>query len=256
MRVLVTGATDGIGAEAVKLLAQSGAQVVAHGRDAAKVARAGGEGVVADLSSLAETARLAEEIAVRWPELDVLVNNAGIGFGADPRRRETSRDGFELRLAVNYLAPYLLTELLLAHGVVRRAVVNVASGGQEDPDPGDLDLERGYSGMSAYCRSKLAMIMHTFDIAESHAGVAANALHPGTFLDTKMVREGGIAPRGPASRGAAAIAAVIEASLAGTTATYFDETRPARALPAAYDRAARARLRAATEARVAPFRSR
>src|SRR5262245_29979166 len=93
LTVLVTGATDGIGSHTAQMLARAGAAVVVHGRDPAKVTRAvaglrdaGGraEGLVADLASLGETARLARDVAHRFPALDVVVNNAGIGFGADP----------------------------------------------------------------------------------------------------------------------------------------------------------------------------
>ena len=263
LTVLLTGATDGIGAHTAMRLARDGALVVAHGRDPAKVARtlaevrdAGGqaEGILADLSSLAEVARLAAETAERFPTLDVLINNAGVGFGADMRRREVSRDGHELRFAVNYLAPYLLTEELLARGLPRRAVVHVASIGQEAVDLDDLMVENSYNGMSAYRRSKLAMIMHAFDVAAAHPGTAANALHPGTLLDTKMVREPGIPPRGPASRGSDATVAVLLASLAGTTGAYFDDDKPDEPEPPARDPAARAALRAKTEALVRTHR--
>jgi len=265
LTILVTGTTDGIGIHTAELLARAGAVVVVHGRDPNKVARtvdalrdrgARADGIVADLASLGETARLARDVAARFPTLDVLVNNAGVGFGADPKLRETSRDGYELRFAVNYLAPFLLTEELLARGLPRRALVNVASIGQEALDFNDLMTKHDYDGVRAYCKSKLALIMLTFDVADAFPGIAANALHPGSLLDTNMVRDAGIAPRGPASRGGEATVAVIEASLAGATGTYFDQERPDKALPPAYDRPTRERLRAKAQALVGAFRSR
>jgi NAD(P)-dependent dehydrogenase (short-subunit alcohol dehydrogenase family) len=230
--ILVTGATDGIGRATVERLVAAGADVRVHGRDPAKVAALGRPGFVADLASLDETRRLAREVGA----VDLLVNNAGIGFGADRRRRELSRDGHELRLAVNYLAPFVLTRALRP-----ASVVNVASAGQEPLDFDDLELERGYDGLTAYCRSKLALVMLTFDLADE--GVAANALHPGTFLATNMVREAGIAPMGTAAEGADTVVALIQRTLGGVSGTYFDRTREAHALPQAYDREARRRLR-------------
>jgi NAD(P)-dependent dehydrogenase (short-subunit alcohol dehydrogenase family) len=266
--VLITGATSGIGYLAAGALMRAGATVFLHGRDAARLATCaerlahdaadpswadrsppgtiGGQ-LVADLASLADTATLAATVAREAPMLDVLVNNAGVGFGSDRRLRELSRDGHELRLAVNYLAPVLLTELLLAQGLPRRAVVNVASIGQEPLDFEDLESERDYDGTRAYRRSKLALIMWSFDLAARHPERSVLALHPGTLLDTQMVRDSGVTPRGPASRGAEVILGVVEQALYGArSGEYFDELSPARAKPPAYDEGARAELRVAT----------
>src|SRR5215472_13514189 len=166
LTVLVTGATSGIGRVLVSSLARTGARLVLHGRSADRVAETvrtiavGGveaRGVVADLSSLRETARLADEALAGGP-IDLLINNAGVGFGKDRTLRETSRDGFELRFAVNYLAPVLLTRKFLARGMPTRAVVNVASAGQAPLDLDDLQSARHYDGLQAYRRSKLALI--------------------------------------------------------------------------------------------------
>lgn len=262
---MLTGATDGIGRLAVEELGRRGAHVFAHGRSADKVERSVGElrkagiraeGLLADLSSLAQTKRLAEEIEKRVPNLDVLVNNAGVGFGHDRTQRETSEDGFELRLAVNYLAPYLLTTDLLRAGIPRRAIVNVASIGQEPLDFDDLMTERGYSGIVAYRRSKLALVMSSFDLAAAHPDRVVTVLHPGTLLDTNMVRGIGIEPHGPASIGRDAIVSAVERALSGEkSGQYYDVQAPARANPAAYDASARQRLAARSEELVAPFRA-
>ena len=262
--ILVTGATSGIGLATVRRLAADGAAVLAHGRSASRVEqvvgelRAGGgraEGLVADLASLENVARLAEEVAERAPTLDVLVNNAGVGPGGPSGTRELSPDGHELRLTVNYLAPVALTRALLARGLPRRAIVNVSSAGQAPIDFADPMLERRYDGWQAYNQSKLALIMFTFDLAAEVPGVAVNALHPGTFLDTTMVREIGVKPQGTAEDGADSVVALVRRSLAGgVTGRYFDGTRPADPLPQARDPAARRRLRELTEATLTPPR--
>lgn len=243
--MLVTGATGGLGGPLCVALAAAGANLLVHGRDrarvdalAARLPRA--RGVVADLTSLAETTRLATSAGA----IDVLINNAGVGFGADRTKREVSRDGHELRMAVNYLAPFVLTSELLRTDQVR-CIVNVASGGQLALDFGDLMSERNYDGVEAYRHSKLALIMFTFDQATLHAAPCV-ALHPGTFLDTAMVRDAGITPEGTAQQGAEVIKFVAERALAGDTRTYFNQKSPARAAPQAYDEAARHTLRART----------
>jgi NAD(P)-dependent dehydrogenase (short-subunit alcohol dehydrogenase family) len=181
--------------------------------------------------------------------LDVLVNNAGIGTttaGVDAR--EESADGLELRFAVNYLAGYLLTRLLL--GLLDRSspsrVVNVSSAGQAPIDFEDVMLTRRYSGVQAYCQSKLAQVMFTFDLAEelSGRGVTATCLHPATYMPTKMVLAGGIEPVSSLEQGTQATLQLIAGEqLDGVTGRYFDGLREATPHPQAFDAAARARLR-------------
>jgi NAD(P)-dependent dehydrogenase (short-subunit alcohol dehydrogenase family) len=255
--VLVTGATDGIGLATARRLTGEGARVLVHGRNPAKVRqvvrelRDGGAeaaGFVADLASLEQTAGLAREVAESAPRLDVLINNAGIGAGAPTGRRELSRDGYELRFAVNYLAPFLLTHQLLGYSRPSRAIINVASAGQAAIDFRDPMLTGGYDGWRAYRQSKLALIMLTLDLAEEFPQIACNALHPGTFLDTKMVRESEVSPRGSASAGADAVVGLLTESLAkGITGQYYDGGRPARPLQQAEDPTARRRLRMLSE---------
>jgi NAD(P)-dependent dehydrogenase (short-subunit alcohol dehydrogenase family) len=257
--ILVTGATDGIGKGTARELAGRGAHVLLHGRTAERVsavrdeiAAATGNGrletYVADFVSLRNVHHLAEEVSARHDRLHVLINNAGIGAGPRGRqRREVSTDGHELRLQVNHLAPLLLAHLLLP--LLRRAaparVVNVASIGQAPLDFSDLMLERGYDGMRAYFQSKLAMVMATFEVASrlDPAEVTVNALHPGSLLDTKMVREGFGTPQGPVDIGIESeLYLATSADLAGISGKYFDRTRPAQANPQAYDAEARRRL--------------
>jgi NAD(P)-dependent dehydrogenase (short-subunit alcohol dehydrogenase family) len=263
--IFITGATNGIGLACARALARAGARLCLHGRDAGKLRKAADEAAAlgaavqtfaADLSSLEETAALAREVA-RAGELDALINNAGIGFGRNGTARELSRDGHELRFAVNYLAPFLLTEELLGRGLPKLAVINVASAGQETLDFEDLMTEHGYSGVRAYCRSKLALIMMSFDLAALHPELQVHALHPGTYLDTGMVREAGITPLGPVSQGVDSIVFVLTAALDGGASSggYFDRTRQSRALAQAYNTAARQKLRAISAELVAKWRS-
>ncbi len=261
--VVVTGATAGLGRHLVRELAAAGATVIAHGRRAAKLddlraemtATAGGgrlNTVVADLADLRQVDRMAVELLDRLDRIDVLVSNAGVGFGAPGAGRELSADGYELRFAVNYLAGYHLTRRLLprlvAAGPAR--IVHVASLGQEPLDFSDLMLEQGYDGVVAYRRSKLAQIMFTFDLAAElgDTAVTVNALHPATFMDTAMVRQAGGEPMSTVEEGAAATLRLIRApELDGVTGRFFDRGREARAHPQAYDGDARARLRQASD---------
>jgi NAD(P)-dependent dehydrogenase (short-subunit alcohol dehydrogenase family) len=257
--ILVTGATDGIGRGAAAELARRGARVLLHGRDASRLARTRDEiaaetgsqaleTYVAEFSSLADVRRLASEVEARHQFLEVLLNNAGIGRGPQGRQvREESADGFELRFQINYLAPFLLQHLLLPslrRGASAR-IVNVASAGQAPIDFDDIMLEKGYDSMRAYCQSKLALIMASFELADRLAPseVTVNALHPGSLLDTKMVREGFGKPMGPVDTGIEAeVFLATSPELEGVTGEYFDRTRPARADAQAYDTGARRRL--------------
>jgi NAD(P)-dependent dehydrogenase (short-subunit alcohol dehydrogenase family) len=256
--VLITGSTDGLGRALARELARRGATVVVHGRDAAR-----GEATVrelreatgnqrvglqlADFGSLAQVRSLAEAVAAEHERLDVLVNNAGIGTGGSPGR-EVSEDGYELRFAVNYLAAFLLTralEPLLVRSAPAR-IVNVSSAGQAPIDFDDVMLERAYSGVQAYCQSKLALVMLTLDLAEElqERAVTANCLHPGTYMPTKMVLDAGIDPVDSLESGVEATMRLVAGpELEGVSGRYFNRLREARADPQAYDVEARRRLR-------------
>jgi NAD(P)-dependent dehydrogenase (short-subunit alcohol dehydrogenase family) len=251
---LVTGATDGLGRAVAGELAADGWTVLLHGRDAARGQAALEETgaarlYLADLASLADVSRLADEVLAGEERLDVLVNNAGIGGSG---AREESRDGFELRFAVNYLAGYALTRRLL--GLMRASaparIVNVASAGQQAIDFGDVMLERDYDGWDAYRQSKLAQVMFTFDLADElrGTGVTATCLHPATFMPTKMVTEGGISPVSTLEQGVEATLRLIrDPELEGVSGVYFNGTAEARPDPQASDEDARRRLRELSE---------
>jgi NAD(P)-dependent dehydrogenase (short-subunit alcohol dehydrogenase family) len=254
--ILITGSTDGVGRRVAERLAATGATVLVHGRDKARaeelvsrIRDKGGKAAfyLADLSSLDEVRTLADAVERDHDRLDLLINNAGIGTGGDAGRQQ-SRDGHELRFAVNYLAGFLLTRRLLPllKASTPARIVNVSSAGQQAIDFSDVMLTRGYSGVRAYCQSKLAQIMFTFDLAAELAGfgVTANCLHPASYMDTTMVREAGIAPISSVEQGAGAILNLAAGpTLEARAGLYYDGLRPSRAAAQAYDTAARQRLR-------------
>lgn len=254
---LVTGATDGVGRVVAGALARDGWRVLVHGRDRQRgealvreIGQAGNATFLpADLASLAEVRRLAGDVLKATDRLDLLINNAGIGTAGNAPGRQTSADGHELRFAVNYLAGFLLTYLLLPllKASAPARIVNVASAGQQAIDFSDVMLTRRYSGVTAYCQSKLAQIMFTVDLADElkGSGVIANALHPSTYMNTTMVRQSGNAPVSKVEDGAAAILQLaVSPALEGRSGLYFNVLREARASPQAYDAGARRRLRA------------
>ena len=203
----------------------------------------------ADFSRLGDVRALAERVAAHHPRLDALVNNAGVGttLPGDGARVE-SHDGYELRFQVNYLAPYLLTRLLLAtlEASAPARVVNVSSLGQEPVDFDDVMLERHYSGHDAYCQSKLAQVLFTIDLSEQIPAdqVTVNALHPGTYMPTKIVHAAGVRPVAPLEDGVAATTRlVVDPDLDGVTGRFYNGERESRAKDQAYDPAARRRLR-------------
>lgn len=256
--VLITGSTDGVGRLVARKLGEAGARVLVHGRNRDRgqqvvtdIGEAGGtsEFRAADLASLAEVHRFAEAVRQSEDRLDILINNAGIGTAGGGSSRQTSADGHELRFAVNYLAGFLLTRLLLP--LIKLSaparIVNVASAGQQALDFDDVMLTHGYSGTRAYCQSKLAQIMFTIDLAHKLAGsgVIVNALHPATYMDTTMVRRAGVTPLSSVEEGAGAILNLaVSPSLEGHSGLYFNGLREARAEAQAYDDEARRRLKA------------
>ncbi len=261
--VLITGATDGVGRRVAERLGAGGATVLIHGRDAGRaetlrttIERSGGRAAIhlADFAALDEVRRLAQTIAGAHDHIDVLINNAGIGYRLFGTRRTLSRDGHELFFAVNYLAAFLLTRLLLPRVISGRGrIVNVASVGQHTIDFSNLMLTKGFGGGRAYGQGKLALIMFAFDLARELAGtgVTANALHPASLMNTTMVRRSGVPPLTSVDKGADAILNLaLSPDLDGRSGLYFEGLGPARANAQAYDAEARACLRSASLALV------
>lgn len=256
--ILVTGSTGGLGREVARRLAAGGAHVIVHGRNQGRgealVREISAEGrgsarfYAADLASLDEVRALAAALLEDYDRIDVLVNNAGVWL--TQRERRLSADGHELHFAVNYLAGYALTRLLLPRLVASAParIVNVASVAQRPLDFDDPMLERGYSGSRAYAQSKLAQILFTVDLAEEleGTGVTAVALHPATLMDTPMVREAGVRPRATVEEGADAVLHLVSApDIPG--GAYYDGLARARPNAQAQDAEARAKLRALSE---------
>ncbi|WP_101295681.1 SDR family oxidoreductase [Halegenticoccus soli] len=265
---LVTGGTSGIGRETALALADRGASVAIVGRDRKRgravarelEARGGGaEFYAAGLASQATVRRLADEFRGRHDRLDVLVHNAGLALD---RRSETA-DGVEETLAVNHLAPFLLTRRLadlLVESAPARVVV-VSSGLHERAAIrfDDLQLERGYDGLAAYSRSKLANVLFAYELAERlrGTGVTANAVDPGFVPSTALSR--GASLRGrlalrlfsllplPFTRSVEegarpVIRAASDPTLEGVTGKYFTDDGPTQSSPETYDERTRKRL--------------
>jgi NAD(P)-dependent dehydrogenase (short-subunit alcohol dehydrogenase family) len=262
--ILVTGSTDGLGKLTALALAREGATVLLHGRDRQRlettrqeIQKATGnahlETYLADFAELAEVRHLAETLQARHPRLDMLINNAGIGGGKQGEaRRELSEDGYELRFAVNYLAPFLLTHLLLPclRQTPPSRILNVGSVGQAPLDFSDVMLEHSYDPIHAYCQSKLALVMFTFDLAEELKGehITVNCLHPATYMNTKMVLESVGYSLSTVEEGLRAVLYLATSpALDHVTGQYFDQQRSAHAHHQAYDRDARRRLRQMSE---------
>jgi NAD(P)-dependent dehydrogenase (short-subunit alcohol dehydrogenase family) len=262
---LVTGSTDGLGRALAGRLAAMGVTVHIHGRNEEKLERARAEIVadtgnervhahLADFARLADVRRLADEIAA-LDALHLLVNNAGMGSGfPDSRGRQESADGIELRFAVNYLAAFVLTERLLP--LLERSaparIVMVASRGQAAIDFDDPMLERSlYEGRRAYAQSKLAQIAYAVDLAGRlgpDSGVTINALHPSTYMPTKIV----MAQHGESidslERGLeATLRLAVDPELDRVSGRYFDREDESRANDAAYDPLAQRQLRELSE---------
>ncbi len=263
--VLITGGTSGIGKATALGLAAMGARVAITGRDRGRLERAAGEvraagdgqvdTFVADLSSQAEVRRLASEVLRELPRIDVLVNNVG-GYW---NTRHVTADGLERTLAVNHLAPFLLTNLLLDRleeaGPSR--VVTVSSNAQRMGriDFDDLNAERSYSGARAYNQSKLANVLFTYELARKVQGtsVTANAVHPGVVRTAFGAEDPGRAQRllvpllrpfmrSPAQGAATSIRVASAPDLERVTGRFFVRSRPRSSSRRSYDEAVAARL--------------
>ncbi|MEX1032188.1 MAG: SDR family oxidoreductase [Cellvibrionaceae bacterium] len=254
--VLVTGSTEGMGREVAMRLGALGAHVVVHGRNAERgkeVVEAinGGAGTAefyqADFGDLDNVRELAERVIRNHEELHLLINNAGIGSGFRDGQRTLSEDGYEMLFQVNYLAHYLLTDLLLPaiKNSAPARIINVASGAQRPINFDDVMLEDNYVGGTAYAQSKLAQILHTFYLAQKleGTGVTFNTLHPATMMDTTMVEMSGRPARTTVDEGATALMNLaVSPDLEGRSGLYFNGLNESRANAQAYDQQARERL--------------
>ncbi|MGH4033317.1 SDR family NAD(P)-dependent oxidoreductase [Actinomycetota bacterium Odt1-20B] len=256
--VLITGTTQGLGRGIAYDLAARGDTVLLHGRDhtrleavAADLRAAERDATVrtylADLSDLDQVHDMAAQVRAAEPRLDVLVNNAIASGGPEPRSRRVSVQGHELHFAVNHLAAYALARdllpLLTASAPAR--IVNVSSTGRQAIDFNDVMLKQDYEVMASYRRSKLAMIMATFDLAEElqDSGVTVNTLIPALGMDTQAVREVGITPTTSLDEGVRpTVRLITDPGLESTTGRFFDQYTEITAHEQAYDAEARKQL--------------
>ncbi|NQV80181.1 MAG: SDR family oxidoreductase [Alphaproteobacteria bacterium] len=265
--VLITGATDGIGKETARRIAEMGCRVFVVGRNSEKGAAAVAdikleaanhqvEFLQADLSAQTEVRKLAAALRERTDRLDVLVNNAGAILFS----RQETIDGIEMTFGLNHLSYFLLTnellDLLKASAPAR--IVNVASIAHRRAvlDLNDLELKHNYGAWRAYARSKLANIMFTYGLARrlEHTGVSANCLHPG-FVHSRFGQNNGFLARtavGWAMRfgNAITVAQGAETSVhlasasavQGQTGQYFDACQAVKSNQVSYDQTAQDRL--------------
>ena len=260
---LITGSTDGLGRDVARRLAAAGAHVLVTGRsvergdslvdEIAKSGKGSAKFYRADLASLDEVRRLADVVMRDTRRLDLLINNAGVGFVFDTSRK-FSAEGHEMHFAVNYLAHYLLTKLLLPRVVASAParIINVSSGSQTPIDFDDVMMTKGYNGGRGYAQSKLAQVMMTIDMAPSleKQGVLTFSLHPATTMATTMARALNVRPRSTIAEG---VESVVNAIITTEpTGTYFNQLKPAKGHAQAYDAEARAKLRDLSERLVAP----
>jgi len=256
--VLVTGSTDGLGRDVARRIAAAGAHVLVTGRSAERgdslvdeITRSGKGSARfyrADLASLAEVRRLADAVVRDNKRLDILINNAGVGFIWDTTRK-FSAEGYEMHFAVNYLAHYLLTKRLLpliAASAPAR-IINVSSGSLEPIDFDDVMMTKGYNGGRGYAQSKLAQVMMTIDMAPAleKQGILTYSLHPATTMGTTMARALNVKPRSTIAEGVESVVNAIVTT--EPTGTFFNQLKPWPAKPQAYDAEAREKLRALSE---------
>ncbi len=255
---MVTGATSGIGKVTARELLRMGATVVMVGRSQERCFKTAenfrretgsktADYLVADLSSQAEIRRLADDYLGRYDRLDVLVNNAGGFF----MKRQESVDGIEMTLALNHLNYFLLTGLLLE--IIRASaparIINVSSNGHHGAniDFDDLQGERSYSGWRAYAQSKLANVLHAYELARrlDAAQVTVNALHPG-FVSTRLARNNGlvfqlvmplmrIIARSPEEGARNSLYLATSPDVEGITGKYFVDGQAVPSSAASYD---------------------
>lgn len=245
--IFITGSTDGIGKLAAIQLAGDGHRLCVHGRSAEKLAKVVAEikqesdnenvnGFVADLSDLTATRQMARQVKAELPKIDVLINNAGVYSS----RNSVNAQGFDLRFAVNYLAPYVLTKELLPllqKGKGPR-LINLSSAAQAPVSTAGLSGKKRLPEQEAYAQSKLALTMWSFYLAQKYPDVSVIAVNPGSLLNTKMVREAFGIHWSPAGKGADILYDLaVSVDYRGITGKYFDNDRDTfgQAHPDAYD---------------------
>lgn len=241
--ILITGSTDGIGLVTAKMLVSMGHQVLIHGRSAEKVEHvlallremnneAKIEGFIADFSSMNQVKSLAEAVIAKYSKIDVLINNAGVFVANDT----VTGDGFELRFAVNTIAPYLLTKLLLPSMDNKSRIVNLSSAAQSPVDIKALATARKMSNDEAYAQSKLALTMWSFQMANDFIkngdGPLVIAVNPKSFLGSKMLKKAyGLDGHNLSIGGEILCKAALSDEFKNASGKYFDNDKGVFAMP-------------------------
>ncbi|WP_207535094.1 SDR family NAD(P)-dependent oxidoreductase [Desertivirga arenae] len=254
--VLITGSTDGLGKNVALKLAELGSRIILHGRDPLKgqkileeiISLSGNKNIKyynSDFSSLQSVRDLGAAVLKEYQNIDMLINNAGIYQKDDVRH--LSRDGFELNFAVNYLAPFLLTHLLLPVLQQKEVtkIINVSSEAQHEIDFNNVMLEHNYNSRKAYAQSKFAQIMFTFTLAGQmkDTKIRVNALHPEKLMNTKMVLEAFGSAETTVEQGTEVVLHVATSpQTENITGAYFNKKDIAEARAQAYDLMARDKL--------------
>lgn len=228
-KILITGSTDGIGKLAAIKLAKDGHELFLHGRSSEKLSKvidevktaSGNEkvgGFVADFSDLDAVRQMAQQTKTEIPQLDVLINNAGVFKSPN----SLNKDGLDLRLVVNYFAPYVLTNELISLLQAAR-IINLSSAAQSSVSKGFLTGTTHVSTQEAYAQSKLALTMWSFDLAKKLSNTRVIVVNPGSLLNTRMVQEAYGRYWSSADKGANILYDLaVSQQYEGITGKYFD----------------------------------
>ncbi len=266
--ILITGSTDGIGKLVAFKLANDGHTIYLHGRNSekldkviAEVKQASGntnvDGFVAEFSDLDDVRKMADVVLSKLFKLNVLINNAGV-FKSQVDKTD---DGLDIRFAVNYFAPYILTNKLLPllQSSVGARIVNLSSAAQSTVRVGALNGEANINVSEAYAQSKLALTMWSFDLAKRLEDISVIAVNPGSLLNTRMVNEAYGQHWSPASKGSDILYGLaVSYEYNGITSKYFDNDKGnpkgvfAQAHADAYDQALISKLLLNTKAILNP----
>lgn len=235
--ILITGSTDGVGKLTALKLAKDGHQLILHGRNSEKLDKTISEikeqttndeisGVVSDLSDFSSIQKMIAEISNQFSKIDVLINNAGVFKSSI----QSNRDGLDMRFAVNYFAPYLLTKGLLS--ILKNSnasrVINLSSAAQASVSIEALKGNESLSEQEAYAQSKLALTMWSFAFAKVNPTITTIAVNPGSLLNTNMVKEAYGHHWSSADKGANILCelAVLD-KFSDSNGTYFDNDKGA-----------------------------
>jgi NAD(P)-dependent dehydrogenase (short-subunit alcohol dehydrogenase family) len=243
--ILITGSTDGIGKLLAQRLANEGHFVAIHGRDTTKLQATLAEiktasnnenviGFLADFSDLEAVKKMAIDVEMQMPIIDILINNAGLFMS----KNASTASGIDARLVVNYLAPYQLTAAIVP--LLKKAeaprIINLSSAAQAPVSLEVLQKNIGLGANEAYAQSKLALTMWSFSLAKQEPSITVVAVNPGSLLDTKMAKEAYGQHWSPAEKGVAILYDLALTDLA-ETGTYYDNDKGfySEAHPDAYD---------------------